>query len=70
MYVNHSLFAEESGNPAMESFIRFALSLMLSSIPDHPAPQQPTDNNPLGLMVPGLGGHCGGSNPANLMNLS
>ena len=49
---------------AIPAIMKFKLN------PDHPTPPQPTDNNPLGLMVPGLSGHCDGSNTANLMNLS
>jgi hypothetical protein len=38
--------------------------------PDHPtSPPQPTDNNPLGLIVPGLASQCGGSNPAMLLHI-
>jgi hypothetical protein len=38
--------------------------------PDHPtSPLQPTDDNPLGFMVPGLSGHCGGSNPIALLGV-
>jgi hypothetical protein len=39
--------------------------------PDHPtSPPQPTDDNPLGSIVHGLSGHCDGSDPAKLMNIS
>ena len=39
--------------------------------PDHPtSPPQPTDDNPLGSIVHGLSGHCEGSDPAKLMNIS
>jgi hypothetical protein len=57
--------------------IAFAQIMKMKQHPDNPTigniqpytlPQ--ISNNPLGLMVPGLSGHCGGSDPAKLMNIS
>lgn len=44
---------------AIPAIMKFKLN------PDHPAPPQPTNNNPLGSIIPGLSGHCGGSDPPN-----
>ena len=54
----------------------FAQIKKLKQHPDNPTigeiqpytPPQIT-NNPLGLMVPGLSGQCGGSNPAMLLHI-
>jgi len=38
--------------------------------PEHPASSpQPTDDNPLGFMIPGPSGQHGGSNPAALLGV-
>jgi hypothetical protein len=57
--------------------IAFAQVMKLKQHPDNPSignvqPYTPPQisNNPLGLMVLGLSGHFGGSNPDKLMNIS
>jgi hypothetical protein len=48
----------------------FAQIMKFKQHPDNPtSPRQPTDDNPLGFMVPGLSGKCGGSNPAALLGI-